>query len=107
MPGTKKTPSSQKNEASNKKTTEEQLTAKAFVDALHDLQSPAELVNVKRYFRDHTPGNLFIGVRMQEIFALAKDQRHMPLSEVDKLLQMDCILLPCQKKDFIPMLIMP
>ena len=63
------------------------LTAKNFIKELTLLKSPAELKNVERFFRDNKPGNKFMGIRMSDVFALAKKFIDMPIDEVDKLLQ--------------------
>ena len=65
------------------------LTAKTFIKELTLLKSPAELKNVERFFREKKPGNKFIGIRMSDVFALAKKFIDMPIGEVDKLLQSD------------------
>lgn len=55
------------------------------------LQSPEELKKIRRYFKsgegEYGEGDEFMGVRMGEVFALAKEYMHMPLSEVEKLLE--------------------
>ena len=63
------------------------LTAKNFIESLSSLKTKAELENVKRFFRgDESAGNKFIGVKMGQLFKLAKESADMPLSEVEKLL---------------------
>lgn len=77
-----KTPESGKTEA---------LTAKNFLEALALLVSEAELKKIQRYFKSgegqYGEGDLFIGVRMGEVFALAKAYIQMPLKEIEKLLE--------------------
>lgn len=59
--------------------TAETLTAKAFVEKLKTLQSDEELRKIQRYFRsgegEYAHGDRFIGVRMGNVFALAKAYR--------------------------------
>lgn len=64
-----------------------ELTAKTFIKELSLLKSPAELKNVERFFRDKKPGNKFLGIRMSNVFALAKKFIEMPITEIDKLIQ--------------------
>jgi 3-methyladenine DNA glycosylase AlkD len=64
-----------------------ELTAKKFTDQLKAFQSTAELKNVQRFFRDEGSANKFLGIRMANIFALAKEFTEMPLTEIAKLLQ--------------------
>jgi len=69
----------------------EALTAKNFLEALELLVSEAELQKIRRYFKSgegqYGEGDLFIGVRMGEVFALAKAYIQMPLKEIEKLLE--------------------
>ncbi|WP_341842581.1 DNA alkylation repair protein [Chitinophaga caseinilytica] len=68
-----------------------QLTARAFTAAMKDLQSPDELRKIQRYFKSgegqYGEGDKFMGVRMGEVFKLAKAYMKMPLEEVEKLLE--------------------
>ncbi|WP_225865773.1 DNA alkylation repair protein [Dyadobacter aurulentus] len=54
-------------------------------------RSPAEAMKLMRYFKtgegEYGEGDIFMGVRMGQIFALAKAYLAMPLEEVEKLLQ--------------------
>ncbi len=62
------------------------MTAKEFTEQLSLLQSGAELKNVQRFFREPDPSNKFMGVRMSNIFALAKTFKEMPITEIHSLL---------------------
>ncbi len=70
-----------------------QLTARAFTDALKTLQSDDELRKIQRYFKsgkgDYGEGDRFMGVKMGELFTLAKAYIKMPLPEVERLLESD------------------
>lgn len=67
------------------------ITAKRFVVKLKTYQSAEELKKHHRYFKfdEGKPGkgDRFIGVRMGQIFALAKEFINMPPSEIEKLLE--------------------
>lgn len=67
------------------------LNAKSFTDRLNALQSDAELVKIKRYFKSETSelgtADKFMGVKMGDLFALAKEFEDMPISEIEKLLE--------------------
>lgn len=64
------------------------LTAEQFVSKLEEQKSPDELKKYERYFPLNQRGSdLFIGVRMGQIFALAKEFGDMSLDEVEKLLE--------------------
>ena len=67
------------------------LTAKKFEKEIKAMSSDVELKKHQRYFRfdvDHQPkDNYFIGVRMGDIFKLAKDRMEMPAGEIEKLLE--------------------
>jgi 3-methyladenine DNA glycosylase AlkD len=64
-----------------------ELTAKNFVKQLAVLKSKAELANVHRFFRDEGADTKFMGIRMSNIFDLAKRFIHMLPDEIEKLLQ--------------------
>lgn len=68
-----------------------QLTAAHFLRRLKAQQSPDELKKIQRYFKsgigDYSEGDKFIGVRMGDVFALAKEFIEMPLGEIEKLLE--------------------
>jgi 3-methyladenine DNA glycosylase AlkD len=67
------------------------LTAKDFLEALELLVSDEELKKIQRYFKSgegqYGEGDVFIGVRMGEVFTLAKAYIQMPLKEIEKLLE--------------------
>jgi 3-methyladenine DNA glycosylase AlkD len=67
------------------------LTAKEFVARLLKHQSGEELVKIQRYFKsadgEYSAGDKFIGVRMGQVFALAKEFMNMDLGEIEKLLE--------------------
>jgi len=66
-----------------------QLSAKQFVERLKTYKSAEELKKYHRYFKfdESDKGDTFIGVRMGQVFALAKEFMDMPLGEVEKLLE--------------------
>ena len=70
-------------------TNNSQSTAKRFIERLKTYQSPAEREKIQRYFK--TPSNSevdqFIGVRMGQVFALAKEFITMTPDEIEKLLE--------------------
>jgi len=67
------------------------VTAEEFVARLEALRSPVEREKLKRYFKPVRGGDqaedVFIGVRMGEVFRLAEEFADLPPSEIDKLLQ--------------------
>lgn len=64
------------------------LTAKAFITALKARQSAAELKKYERFFPLAKRGDdEFLGVRMGEVFALAKASMEMPPVEMERLLE--------------------
>jgi len=68
-----------------------EITAKQFVKRLEAHRSADELKKIQRYFKSgegqYGEGDKFIGVRMGQIFALAKEFMDMSLSEIAKLLE--------------------
>lgn len=68
-----------------------ELTAKKFIERLKIYQSDEELEKLKRYFKlgkgDYGYGDKFIGVKMGNLFALAKEFAEMPIKEIEKLLE--------------------
>lgn len=64
------------------------LTAQTFIEKLETLKSADELKKYERFFPVSRRGaDVFIGVRMGQIFALSKESAGMPLGEVEKLLE--------------------
>lgn len=67
------------------------LRAEQFIEKLATFRSDKEAQNALRYFKtgkgEYGEGDEFIGVRMGNIFALAKEFMNMPLTEVEKLLE--------------------
>jgi 3-methyladenine DNA glycosylase AlkD len=66
------------------------LTAAHFIQRLKVQASPEEQKKYQRYFKtgpgDYAEGDVFIGVRMGSVFALAKEFIDLPPAEFDKLL---------------------
>src|SRR5690349_3989704 len=66
-------------------------TAKSFIEALKKLQSDKELEKIQRYFKSgegqYGEGDQFMGVRMGQLFALAKVNIAMEPDEIEKLLE--------------------
>jgi len=66
------------------------LTAKIFIERLNAMQSDKEKEKIQRYFKtgegQYSEGDQFIGVKMGELFALAKESNGMPIIELEKLL---------------------
>jgi 3-methyladenine DNA glycosylase AlkD len=69
------------------------LSAKTFIARLKTYQSDDELRKIQRYFRseegDYGHGDKFIGVRMGQLFALAKAFVEMSPTEIEKLMESD------------------
>jgi len=69
----------------------EHMNAEQFVEKLKSHQSPEELAKLQRYFKsgkgEYGEGDVFLGVRMGQVFALAKEAIEMPLGEIEKLLE--------------------
>lgn len=63
-----------------------EINAESFIANLKTYQDPARLEEIKRNFRN-SPGDEFLGVRMGQVFALAKEFMEMSLAEVEKLLE--------------------
>jgi len=67
------------------------ITAKGFVGRLKEYRSPEELKKYHRYFKfdegQSGKGDTFIGVRMGQVFALAKEFIDMSPGEIEELLE--------------------
>lgn len=67
------------------------LTEKTFIKQLKNLRSDEELKKIQQYFKtdkNQNNGNdKFIGVKMGQVFDLAKSYVNMPLNEIGKLLE--------------------
>lgn len=67
-----------------------ELNASHFIEQLDTMKSPEELEKIQRYFKmgegEYAEGDIFIGVRMKNVFDLAKAFIKMPLDEIEKLL---------------------
>src|SRR5262245_22170909 len=67
------------------------MTAAEFIKKLKTYRSPEELKKIQRYFKtgagDYGEGDKFMGVRMGQIFTLAKEFIEMPPVEIEKLLE--------------------
>lgn len=65
-------------------------TAAQFAERLEALSSPEEKAKLQRYFKsgpgEYAEGDVFLGVRMGGVFALAKEFIEMPPQEIEKLL---------------------
>ncbi|MBO9155317.1 DNA alkylation repair protein [Chitinophaga sp. GCM10012297] len=64
----------------------EKTTADNFIKAMQEYVSPAEREKLMKYFKQ-AGQDQFIGIRMGQLFALAKAFIGMPPAELDKLLQ--------------------
>lgn len=66
-------------------------TAAAFVERLNQHQSDEELRKIQRYFKsgqgEYGEGDVFIGVRMGDVFALAKEFIDLAPDEIETLLE--------------------
>jgi hypothetical protein len=71
----------------------EPLTAERFVAELRSRQSDDERRKIQRYFKtdegDYGAGDAFLGVRMGDVFQLAKDFVQMEPDEIERLLDSD------------------
>lgn len=67
-----------------------ELTAAHFIERLQAHQSAEELQKIQRYFKsgegEYGAGDVFMGVRMGQVFALAKEFIDMPPDEIERLL---------------------
>ena len=70
------------------KTAQTKLTAKQFIDILTSLRT-SRGPDTSKFFKDDGRSNKFLGVRMSDIFSLAKQFMQMPPGEIGKLLDND------------------
>lgn len=67
------------------------MSAEQFVKGLNAHRSPEDAEKYLRYFKtgegQYGEGDVFMGVRMGQVFALAKEFIEMPPSEIEKLLE--------------------
>ena len=67
------------------------LPAQEFIDVLYSMQSDIELQKIKKYFKsekgDYGHGDIFIGIKMGDIFKLASANKNMPIIDIKKMLQ--------------------
>jgi hypothetical protein len=67
------------------------INSEQFLKKLKSYRSPAELKKIQRYFKsgegEYSDGDEFIGVRMGQVFALAKEFIEMSPNEIEKLLE--------------------
>lgn len=68
-----------------------EINAKHFITRLNTYQSTAEFEKIQRYFKsdngEYGEGDKFVGVRMGQVFALAKEFIDMVPTEIEKLLE--------------------
>ena len=66
------------------------LTAAEYVKRLERHQSDVELEKIQRYFKsgegEYGQGDVFMGVRMGQVFVLSNEFKEMPLDEIERLL---------------------
>ena len=69
----------------------ENASAERFVQRLDEHRSPEQREKYRRYFKlgegEYGEGDEFVGVRMGQVFALAKEFIDMPPEEIEKLLE--------------------
>lgn len=69
----------------------EDLSAERFVEELNERRSPEQAEKYRRHFKtgegEYGEGDEFMGVRMGQVFALAKEFVGMPPSEIETLLE--------------------
>jgi 3-methyladenine DNA glycosylase AlkD len=67
------------------------IHADAFIERLEALSSPEQAKGYLGYFKtgegEYGEGDTFMGVRMRQVFALAKEFIQMPPNEIEKLLE--------------------
>ena len=67
------------------------INSKKFIERLKAHQSAEELKKIQRYFKSgegqYGEGDKFMGVKMGQLFTLAKEFSGMPVNEIEKLLE--------------------
>src|SRR5688572_19498238 len=67
------------------------FNAEGFIERLEAHRSADEAKKIQRYFKtgkgEYGENDVFMGVRMGQVFALAKEFIEMPLEEIEKLLE--------------------
>lgn len=67
------------------------LTAEVFISVMESFQSDRELEKIQRYFKSeegqYGEGDVFMGIRMGQLFEIAKAFVDMPVSELEKMLE--------------------
>jgi 3-methyladenine DNA glycosylase AlkD len=64
------------------------LTAEAFMEKLRNYQSDIELEKIQRYFKaENSTPDKFMGVRMGQVFEMAKAYINLPIGEIEVLLK--------------------
>lgn len=80
-----------KKAVASKPTVASPATAKGFIEALQKIQSDQEREKIQRYFKSgegqYGEGDEFMGVRMGQLFALAKKNVGMTPDEIEKLME--------------------
>jgi 3-methyladenine DNA glycosylase AlkD len=69
----------------------DELTAARYVERLTTMRSDEELAKIQRYFKtgdgDYGAGDVFLGVRMGDVFALSKELVDLPPDQIELLLE--------------------
>ena len=69
----------------------DRMSAGQFVEKMMTYRSPDELKKIQRYFKtgegQYGEGDVFMGLRMGQVFALAEEFIAMPPEEIEKLLE--------------------
>lgn len=64
------------------------MDAEHFIQDLQTLQSEEERLKIQRYFKSETDeADVFMGIKMGQLFALAQCYINMPIEELEKLLE--------------------